>query len=186
MNAIRNIGYYAAVFFNTLFAILSSVTLIGIVFITQPQQVMHNIPPDWWLPIMLIMVPSQVVAQYLTWKTVFRGEVPSPPAISRHQPAIPDLFRPLVAFVWAANFLIGFVIVVSLYKPNPGQNLGLAFFVILALITYALTTFANVFLMLLARTLTTSEELIERIWNVRILIDAAAAIVAVVYYKIAW
>ncbi len=186
MNFIRNFGYHAAVLFNTMFAILSSVTLIGIVFITRPQQVMHNIPPSWWLPIMLIMVPSQFGAQYLTWKTVCCREIPTPFAISKNQPAIPSLFRPAVAFAWAANFLIGLVIVVSLYKPAPGQNLGLGFVLLLAFITFALTTFANVFLMLLARTLTANEKLIELIWDFRIVIDAAIVIVAIIYYKIAF
>ncbi|MDB4778023.1 hypothetical protein OAG68_01040 [bacterium] len=186
MRILQNIGYYAAVLFNTMFAILSSVTLIGIVFITQPQQVMHDIPPSWWIPIMLIMIPTQFISQYLTWKTVFRGEIPSPLAISKNQPDILPLFRPAIAFVWFANFLIGFVIVVSLYKPGPGQNLGLGISLFILFITFALTTFMNVYLMLLVRTLTAKQETIQLIWHLRIVIDVAVAIVAIAYYKIAF
>ena len=60
-----------------------------------------------------------------------------------------------------------------------GQNLDPWFVLVLAFITFALTTFTNVFLMLLTRTLTTNENVIERVWNLRFVIDVAIAIAAV-------
>jgi hypothetical protein len=186
MQPFRNIGYYAAVLFNTMFAILSTVTLVGIVFVTRPQQVLHNVPPNWWIPLMLIMVPSQAACQYLTWKTIFSREVPSPLDISRNQPALPTLLRTPVALLWAANFLIGFVIAVSLYKPNPGKNIELDVLILVAFITFALTTAANVYLMLFARTATSNEKVIHLTWRFRIVIDVVIAVTAIVYYKIAF
>ena len=167
-----------------MFAILASVTLIGIVFITQPQQVMHNIPPGWWIPIMLVLVPSQCLCQYLTWKTIFSGQTPSPMKIAENQFAPPWFLRPILSFLWAANFLIGFVIVVSLYKPAPGNPLTVTTLFLLAFIAYALTTFSNVYLMLLARSMTSNEFLITWTWRFRYLIDALIAITAIVYYQL--
>lgn len=184
MHRLSHFGYFAAVLFNTMFAILSTVTLLGIVLITKPQQVMHNVPPSWWIPLTLVMVPSQLLCQYLTWKTVFRKEVPSPLVISQNQGTPPALLRPLLAFLWASNFLIGFVIVVSLYKPNPGNNVGWGVLLLIAFITFSLTTIANVYWMLLVRTVTASEKLIKWGWHFRIVVDLAITITAVVYYKI--
>jgi hypothetical protein len=186
MQPFHNIGSYAAVLFNTMFAILSTVTLVGIVFVTRPQQVLHNIPPNWWFPLMLIMVPSQAACQYLTWKTIFNREVPSPLEISRNQPALPTFLRAPVALLWATNFLIGFIISVSLYKPNPGKNAGFGLLILVAFITFALTTAANVYLMLLARTTTSNQSLIQLTWRFRIVIDVVIAVTAVIYYKIAF
>lgn len=186
ISSIRSFGYYAAAIFNAMFAVLASVTLVGIVFITRPQQPMHNVPPSWWIPLAVIIIPAQLASQYFTWYTVWRGDTPSPLAISRNCPAMPSIIRPLVAIVWAANFLIGFIIVVSLYKPAPGQNLDWTVLPLLVFITFSLTCCANVFLMLFARTATDNENWIDLAWKFRIVIDIAIAIAAIVYYKLAF
>ena len=153
LGSILNGFYYLAAFFNTIFAVLSTVTLIGIVFITQPQQVMHNVPPSWWIPIMLVMVPSQCLCQFLTWKTIFKRQIPSPKNIAENQFDPPTLLRPVLVVFWSANFLIGFVIGVSLFKPAPGNPINMPILLLLAIVTFALSTFTNVYLMLLARSL---------------------------------
>ena len=181
--SIQSVHFYFAAIFNTMFAILSTVTLCGIVFITRPQQVMHNVPPDWWIPIMIVMVPAQCLCQYLTWKTIFKRQVPSPKQIAENQFDPPKLLRPILSFLWAANFLIGFVIVVSLYKPAQGAPITTATILVVALVTFALTTFTNVYLMLLARSFTTNEFLINWTWRFRYLIDVVIALTAVIYYK---
>ncbi|GEM_PF-1564223 len=186
LSSIRTTGYYAAATFNAMFAALASVTLIGIVFITRPQQSMHSIPPSWWIPLAVIIIPAQLTSQCLTWFTVWRGDTPSPLAISRNCPALPSFIRPVIAIAWAANFLIGFIIVVSLYKPAPGQNLGWAGLPLLAFITFSLTSCANVFLMLFARTATDNEDLINLTWDFRLVIDIVIAITAIIYYKLAF
>ena len=56
----------AAVLFNTAFSVLAIVTLCGIVFVTKPQDVMHDIPPDGWLPLLILMAPAQIYAQFLS------------------------------------------------------------------------------------------------------------------------
>ena len=50
-----------AVLFNTGFTILAIVTLCGIVFITKPKQVMHDIRPEMWLPLLIVVAPAQIL-----------------------------------------------------------------------------------------------------------------------------
>ena len=69
-------GNFLAVVFNTGFAILAVVTLCGIVFITRPKVVMHDIPPQMWLPLLIVMAPCQIYAQFLSWATVLSGQNP--------------------------------------------------------------------------------------------------------------
>lgn len=185
MQRLFHIGYYAAVLFNTMFAVLSTVTLLGMVFITRPQQVLHNVPPEWWIPLTLIIVPSQVICQFLTWKTVFKKEIPTPVAIARHQKTPPQYLRLPLASLWLANFLIGFVIVVSLFKPDPRVNVGTALMLFVAFITFSLTTVANVYLMLFVRTATSNEKWMASVWRFRLVIDLAIAMTAVIYYRMA-
>ncbi len=184
LGSILNGFYYLAAFFNTMFAVLSTVTLIGIVFITQPQQVMHNVPPSWWIPIMLVMVPSQCLCQFLTWKTIFKRQIPSPKNIAENQFDPPTLLRPVLVVFWSANFLIGFVIGVSLFKPAPGNPINMPILLLLAIVTFALSTFTNVYLMLLARSLSSNQFVIDWTWRFRYLVNAMVAITAIAYYKI--
>lgn len=184
MQFLCNIGYYAAVLFNTMFAALCTVTLLGIVFITKPQQVMHNVPPEWWIPLTLIIVPAQLYCQYLIWRTVFRKQVPSPLAIAQNLVTPPTFLRPPLAMLWAANFLIGFVIVVSLFKPNPGRNIEWPLVLLIAFITFSLTTIANVYWMLLIRTITDNKKLLMLAWHFRYVVDITITVTAVIYYRI--
>jgi hypothetical protein len=103
-----------AVVFNTGFAVLAIVTLCGIVFVTKPKGVMHDIPPEMWLPLLLVMAPAQTYAQFLSWSTIFAGKAPTGPAIALRQMKIPGLWKPAVALLWLCNFCVGFGIVVSL------------------------------------------------------------------------
>jgi hypothetical protein len=184
MQFLFNLGYYASILFNTMFAILSTVTLLGIVFITKPQKVMHNVPPEWWIPLTLIIVPAQLFCQYLIWKTVLRKQIPTPLAISQNLVAPPAFLRYPLAMLWAANFLIGFVIVVSLFKPNPGRNIEWPLVLLVAFITFSLTTIANVYWMLLIRTITDEEKWLKLAWHFRFVVDLAITVTAVIYYKI--
>ena len=177
-------SYYAAVLFNTMFAILSTVTLLGIVFITRPKQVLHNVPPEWWIPLLVIMMPSQGYCQFLTWRTVFTRDTPSPLEIARSQKTPKLFFRFPLAFLWAANFLIGFVIVVSLYKPAPGNNGGMTGMLFVGCITFGLSCFANVYLMLFVRAASSSDATLRKVWDFRLVIDVAIAFTAVAYYRI--
>jgi len=173
-----------AVLFNTCFAILAIVTLCGIVFITKPQGVMHNIPPEMWLPLLLVMAPAQIYAQFLTWSTVFAGIVPTGVAIAQRQAPIPGFLKPVVILLWLCNFLIGFGIVVSLSKPNPGNPPSLAALLIVLFIGSWLTLAANVYLLLAVRTFTSNQDLILRIWSLRAWIGLAMGIVGVIYYAL--
>lgn len=186
MQPMRNMVYYAAVLFNAMFAMLLTVTLLGIIFITRPQKPMHDISPEWWIPIAITMIPAQAFCQYLTWKTVFNGEVPSPLAISAKQ-GMPQLWLRLpLSFIWAANFLIGFAIVVSLFEPVPGNQPGPILLVLLAFVAFSLNTITFVYWMLFVRTITSSEELIKLAWFLRHAIGVAISLTAVIYYRIAF
>lgn len=184
MRLLPKLGYFAALLFNTMFAVLSTVTLLGIVLITRPQQVMHNVPPSWWIPLTLVMVPAQLYCQYLTLSTVFGKEVPTPLAISKRMGKPPALFRPLIGFLWGVNFLIGVAIVVSLYKPVQGQNVGWVMMLLLSFIVFSLTSCANVYWMLFIRTLTSNEKTIMLAWHCRFLVDLVITVTAIIYYKI--
>ena len=175
---------FAAVLFNAGFSLLAIVTLCGIVFITRPQQVMHDIQPWMWLPLLVVMAPAQIYSQYLAWRTIFAGQSPSGPAIARRQMFIPTWLRPLVAFAWLVNFFIGFAIVVSLSKPDGGAAppIGLVIFVIT--IGFWLAFAANIYLLLAIRTLTPSSAPLDRVWRHRILLDVAMAFVGAMYYRL--
>ena len=156
--------FYAAVLFNTMFAILSSVTLLGIVFITKPKQVLHNVPPEWWVPLMVLMILSQTYCQFLTWRTVLGRNIPSPLEIANGVKAPVWLFRYPLAILWVAFFLIGFAIVVSLYEPPPGNRAGWTGVLLMAFIVFALTSFANVYPMLLVKTMTADDAILKKVW----------------------
>jgi hypothetical protein len=181
----------AAVVFNTGFAILVIVTLFGIVFITKPNGVMHDIPPWAWLPLLIIMAPAQIYAQFLSWSAIAVGEMPTGPAIAVRQPRIPILLKAPIALLWLCNFCIGVGIVMSLSKPEPApvapavpaivEMMAIAFVVAIA---FLLAFSANIYLLLATRTISASETLLERIWGVRIWIDLAMTISGWLYYRL--
>jgi hypothetical protein len=174
-----------AVLFNTGFAVLAIVTLCGIVFVTKPKGVMHDIPPEMWLPLLLVMAPAQIYAQLLSWCTIFAGKAPTGPAIALRQMKIPGLWKPAVALLWLCNFCVGFGIVVSLSKPHPGNPAPpLAAVVIVMIIAFWLAFAANVYLILAVRTLTLNENALHRVWRLRLWIDLAMVIFAIIYYRL--
>ena len=172
-----------AVLFNTGFAILAIVTLCGIVFITKPKGVMHDLPPWAWLPLLIVMAPAQTYAQILSWSAILAGEAPTGPAIALRQWRTSGLLKFPVALLWLCNFFIGFGIVVSLSKPHPGQPAPpTAAVVIVAVVAFFLAFAANVYLLLAIRTLTPNEKVLHRVWRFRVWIDLAMAVFAAVYY----
>jgi len=171
------------VLFNTAFAVLVIVTLGGIVFITKPKQVMHNIAPELWLPLLIIMTPALVYSQFLAWRTILSGEVPTGLAVARRQVAIPSLLKPVVAVVWLWNFGIGCVIVISLSKPNPGVQLTPVDYLLIAAFTALLTFPANIYFILAVKALTSDDLTLKRVWTLRFLVDLALPVVAVLYYQ---
>lgn len=174
-----------AVLFNTGFAILAIVTLYGIVFITKPKVVMHDIPPWMWLPLLIIIAPAQVYAKCLSWLTIFAGQAPSGPAIAVRQKKIPRLLKPVVALLWLCNFCIGVGIVASLSKPHPGNPASpLAMVVLVAAITFWLAFAANIYLLLAVRTLTLNELVLHRVWKARLWIDLAMTVLGMIYYRL--
>lgn len=174
---------FPAVLFNTGFTILAVVTLCGIVFITKPKNVMHDIPPWMWLPLLIIMAPAQIYAQLLSWSVIFAGKTPTGPAIALRQWRIPGFLKPIVALIWLCNFCIGVGIVVSLSKPHPGQPAPpTAAIGIVVVLAFLLAFAANVYLMLAVRTLTEDEYVLHRVWRYRSWIDLSMAVLAIVYY----
>ena len=174
-----------AVLFNTGFAILAIVTLCGIVFITKPKQVMHDIRPEMWLPLLFVMAPAQIYAQFLSWSTILAGIAPTGPAIAVRQMKIPGALKPTVALVWLCNFCIGFGIVVSLSKPHPGNPAPpIAAVMIVTAIAFWLAFAANVYLLLAIRTLTLNENVLRRVWRFRLWIDLAMILFAIIYYRL--
>jgi hypothetical protein len=172
-----------AVLFNTGFAIVSVTTLFGIVLITKPKEVMHEIPPWMWLPLLIVMAPAQIYAQLLSWSAILTGIAPTGPAIALRQMRIPGLLKPAVAMLWLFNFCIGFGIVVSLGKPHPGNPPPpVAFTGIVLVVAFLLAFAANVYLLLAIRTLTQSQNILHQVWRLRLLIDLAMAVFAAVYY----
>jgi hypothetical protein len=172
------------VLFNTMFAVLAIVTLCGIVFITRPRQVMHDIPPWGWLPLLVVMAPAQIYSQYLGWRTIFTGRTPTALEISTRQARWPAPLRPFIALVWLANFVIGFGIVVSLSKPQPGRPLAWEDVPLIAILTFWLTFAANVYLLLTIRTLTDDESAVRHISRYHVVIDVVIAGFAAVYYRL--
>ena len=174
---------FPAVLFNTGFAILAIVTLCGIVFITRPKIVMHDIPPEMWLPLLIVMAPAQIYAQYLSWSTVFSGIIPTGPAIAVRQMKNLGLMKPVVALLWLCNFLVGFGIVVSLSKPNAGKPPpSLTEIVVVLTIGSWLAFAANVYLLLAMRTCTPREQVLHRVWDLRYWISLAMGGFGAVYY----
>jgi hypothetical protein len=175
----------SAILFNTGFAILAIVTLCGIVFITKPKEVMHDIRPEMWLPLLIVMAPAQIYAQFLSWATVLAGKIPTGPAIALRQIQMPYALKPAVALIWACNFCIGFGIVVSLSKPHPGNPApALAAVAIVVVIAFWLAFAANVYLLLAVGTLTSSESVLNRVWKLRLWIDLAMVVSGIVYYRL--
>jgi hypothetical protein len=172
-----------AVLFNTGFAILAIVTLCGIVFITKPKVVMHDISPEMWLPLLVVMAPAQIYAQFLSWSTVFAGQIPTGPAIVLGQMKIPGFLKPIVALLWLCNFCVGFGIVVSLSKPHPGNPPPSFADVLLILILASWLAFAAIVYLLLAiKTYTPNENVLHRVWSFRFLIGLAMGVFAAIYY----
>lgn len=172
----------ATVLFNTLFAALTIITLCGIVFITKPKQVMHDLPPWAWLPLLVVMAPAQAYSQLLAWRTIAAGAIPTPPAIAAAQIRFPALLRPLIATVWLVNFGLGVGIVVSLSKPQPGMPMGLGEVLLLTILAFWLSFAANVYLQLAVKTLTDDKRIHGFIARRRLVIDIAVTILAIVYY----
>ena len=172
-----------AVVFNSGFAVLAIVTLCGIVFITRPKVVMHDIPPSLWLPLLIIMAPAQTYAQVLSWLTIFAGQNPTGPAIASRQRTIHEIIKPLVAFFWLFNFFVGFGVVVSLSKPNPG-NPPLVSAVLVMILGSWLAFSAIVYLLLAIRTCTHNQDLLNRVWTARFLIALAMGVFGAVYYNL--
>ena len=173
-----------AVLFNTGFAIVAVVTLFGIVFITQPKQVMHDIQPEMWLPLLIVMAPAQIYAQLLSWSTIFAGKLqPDQPSQVR-QIRIPGPLKPAVALLWLCNYCIGFGIVVSLSKPHGNAALPLALVVIVTVIAFWLAFAANVYLLLAVPHLTLKEHVLHRVWRFRLWIDLAMVLFATIYYRL--
>jgi hypothetical protein len=174
-----------AVLFNAGFAILVIVTLSGIVFVTKPKVVMHDIPPWMWLPLLIVMTPAQIYGQFLSWTTIFMGKAPSGPAIAIRQRKIPDLLKPAVALLWLCNFCVGFGIVMSLSKPHPGNPApSIAAVVIVMMIAFWLAFAANVYLLLAIRTLTLNENVLNRVWKYRLWIDLVMVVCGTIYYQL--
>jgi hypothetical protein len=172
-----------AVLFNTGFALVAVVTLFGIVFITKPKEVMHEIPPWMWLPLLIVMAPAQIYAQVLSWSTILDKTAPTGPAIAMRHFTVPYIFKPSVALLWLCNFCIGFGIVVSLSKPDPGNPAPpMAAVLIVVVVAFLLAFPANVYLLLAIRTLTESEKLLHQVWRFRLLIDLLMALFAAIYY----
>ena len=172
-----------AVLFNTGFAVLAIVTLCGIVFITKPNKVMHDIPPDMWLPLLIVMAPAQVYAQFLSWSTVRDGQIPTGSAIASRQMRIPAFLKTVVALVWFCNFCIGFGIVVSLSKPH-GGNVGpsIGEVVLILILTSWLAFAANVYLCLAIRTCTADPSALDRVWRLRVWLGLAMGVSGALYY----
>jgi hypothetical protein len=176
-------SHLPAVLFNTGFAILAIITLCGIVFVTKPKGVMHDISPEMWLPLLIVMVPAQIYAQFLSWSTVFAGQIPTGLAIASRQVEIPGFLKPLVSLVWLCNFCIGFAIVVSLSKPHPGKPPPSVTVVSLVMIVGSWLAFAAIVYLLLAfRTCTQNEYVLHRIWNLRIWIGLTMGACGAIYY----
>ncbi len=174
----------SAVLFNTGFSILAIVTLCGIVFITRPKQVMHEIAPEAWLPLLIVMGPAQIYALCLSWSTVFAGIAPTALAIALRQRNVPRPAQPALAWLWMCNFVIGFGIVVSLAKPNPGNpQVPPAAIMFAFAVAYCLASAAHVYLLLAIRTLTAKEDVLNRVWKHRAWINAAMATVGAIYYR---
>jgi len=176
-------GNFFAVLFNTGFAILAIVTLCGIVFITRPKVVMHDISPVMWLPLLVVMAPCQIYAQFLSWATVLSGQNPTGPAIASRQKRVREVLRPLVAFFWFCNFCVEFGIVVSLSKPHPGDPPLASAIVGLTLDSWFAFA-ANVYLLLAIRTCTRNKELLDRVWRARFPIALSMAIAGTVYSRL--
>ena len=173
-----------ALVFNTGFAILVVVTLAGIVFITRPNFVMHDIRPELWLPLLIVMGPAQIYSQYLSWRTVAGGETPSGPNVAMRQHAIPFGLRTVVAFVWASNFVIELGIIISLSKPHPGKPPPAgADFVLIGVLAFWFALAANVFLHLALRTLGADERILRQVWRYRLWIDLTCAVFAAMYWN---
>lgn len=182
MNHFDRFRFLAAAWFNLGFALLATVTLLGIIFITQPKAPMHNVPPGWWIPIACLMIPGLWASQLFTWRTVRKKTTPSPLEISAQHRIPSTTFRPLLASFWFSNYVIQFVILVSLYKPDPNRQFEIAGFLVVLLVTFFLTTIANTYLMLFTRNFTTSEWIIHKIWKVRHCFTVLIALVGIVYY----
>ena len=173
----------AAVLFNTGFAVVAIVTLCGIVFVTKPQGVMHDIPPDGWLPLLILMAPAQIYAQFLSWSTVLAGQIPTAIAIALRQAEIPRFLKPLVALVWLCNFCIGFAIIISLSKPHPGKPPPSVTVVSLVMMIGSWFAFAAiVYLVLALRTVTQNEQVLYRAWSLRLWIGLTMGACGAIYY----
>ena len=72
-----------AVLFNTGFAIVAIATLCGIVFITKPKGVMHDIPPWMWLPLLIVMAPARILRRFCLGLRSLLGK-PQPGPLSHY------------------------------------------------------------------------------------------------------
>ena len=175
--------FYSAACFNLMFTVLATVTLLGIIFITRPKVAMHNIPPSWWIPVALVMLPGLIASQLFTYRAVFRErEIPTPLQVAATYRVPPAPARQLTSLFWFGNYLISFVILVSLYKPDANRNIDLGALALVAVISFFLSTAANIYLMLFTRTISDNELLHQVVWRGRHVFTLAIALVGFVYY----
>lgn len=176
--------FQAAALFNCMFAVLATVTLLGIVFLTRPKQPMHNVPPSWWIPISCIFIPGLVATQSLTWRTFRNGKTLSPLEIVKTHRSPPASIRPLLSCFWFSNYVITFVILISLYKPDQNRGFETSSLLLATIISSFISTTANTFLLLFTRSISDSDELIQRVWLGRHAFTLAVAAVGILYYYV--
>ena len=180
----QRIRFQAAALFNCMFAALATVTLLGIVFLTRPKQTMHNVPPSWWIPISCILIPGLVTIQILTWLALRNGKTLSPLEIASMHKLPPKAVRPLLSCFWFSNYVVIFVILISLYKPDPNRGFEIASLVLATVISSFITTTANTCLLLFTQTVSDSEWLSQKVWTGRHLFTLAVAAAGVLYYYV--
>ena len=176
--------FNAAAIFNCMFAILVTVTLLGIIFVTRPRQPMHNVPPSWWIPIACIYIPGLTAAQVFTWRARKAGKALSPMEIALTYRVPTRRYNPLLCCFWFSNYLITFVILISFYKPDPNRGFEIGAFILVTVISSFITTIANIFLMLLTRSISDNEWLTQTIWKGRHIFTLAIALLGIIYYHV--
>ena len=144
---------------------------------------MHNAPPSWWIPIACVYIPGLTATQVLTWRVRKAGKILSPIEIAAAFTIPSKAYRPLFCCFWFLNYVITFVILISFYKPDPNRGFDVGSCILVTIISSFVTTTANIFLMLLTRSISESEWLTQTIWKGRHIFTLAIALAAILYYS---
>ncbi len=130
-----------------------------------------------WVGIAVALSIIEFIAVNFVVKGYHSGLSPLAPVLAMRQPRWPFWFAPLIAIYWMIHWLAFLGLMLLCESVVAGIDLSgrplIAAYTVLILAAFGVSYSANVYLLLMVAAIRRSENLIDRIWRWRIIIDLA-------------